>query len=73
MGSRTETRDHVITRSHDPSVAECLTGNDFTAGSRETTRVEDKHTHEVGRGSARSQDEADRRAWDDLRSKNESR
>lgn len=64
--SKTETKNHEIHRN---------TKSEFPMGlGRENprTQIKDKETGDWGEGIGNTQEEADQRAWDDLRSKKES-
>lgn len=80
MSDKTETRHHVIERDEDPQRArtavDILTGVGFFLPHPEPekiTHITDKDSGITVQGRGATTEEADRHAWDELRSEKESR
>jgi hypothetical protein len=68
MSSKTDTKHHTIERDRDFDQSKFIP---ILGSLKETTRVTDKETGAQSYGAGDTQAEADQKAWDNLRSENE--
>lgn len=73
MANKTETARHEIYRGTEDLYPVPFSLIPGFGDQVPKTQIFDKQTHNWGEGTAKSRNEADRRAWDDLESKNRSK